>query len=192
MPLVCLEGLSLFQKMGSHALLITKHSCNAISSFWRGWPWIELYFRVVEICFISVQRLLFFFPAVACTCLCNVAPPHPFKTTWESKWEICKKTTALSSPCPCAQYTDRQLHKVKDKGRQRKASVVQWEGEIQSNGYHTNCVSSNDISLTLFWASWHISVPLRHLVFASCTHCTIFVYVLCLILPCFQMLALSS
>lgn len=170
MPLVCLEGLSLFQKIGSHALLITKHSCNAISSFWRGWPWIELYFRVVEICFISVQGLF-------------------FSSSCESKWEICKKTTALSSPCPCAQYTDRQL---KDKGTQRKDSVVQWEGEIQSNGYHTNCISSNDISLTLFWASWHISVPLRHLVFASCTHCTIFVYVLCLILPCFQMLALFS
>lgn len=77
MPLVCLEGLSLFQKIGSHALLITKHSCNAISSFWRGWPWIELYFRVVEICFISVQGLFFSSSCVYLFVQC--CPPSPIQ-----------------------------------------------------------------------------------------------------------------
>lgn len=82
----------------------------------------ELSFILEQLRSVLYQYKDFFFPAVACTCLYNVAPPHPFKITWESKWEICKKTTALSSPCPCAQYTDRQL---KDKGTQRKDSVVQ-------------------------------------------------------------------
>lgn len=48
MPLVCSEGLSVFPKMDSHALLITKHSCNGISSFKHSWIFALFLFFLSE------------------------------------------------------------------------------------------------------------------------------------------------
>lgn len=111
MPLVCSEGLSLFPKMDSHALLITKHSCNGILSFKHSWIFALFFF--LSFCLTDLQfmhvlrwlvgcmtacllRVMFCFCPVFFFLLCILptsaldSPSHPLpsvpcSTQWEAK-----------------------------------------------------------------------------------------------------------
>lgn len=82
---------------------------------------------------------------------CPLSHP-PFPPTPSGRLNGSYAETTPSSPHPSAQYADRESHKTKDKGRQRHTNVEQWQGEIHSNGYNTDSVTSNGTYLTLCWA----------------------------------------
>lgn len=74
MPPVCLEGLFSFPKKDSHELLITKHSCKAISSLEHSSLRTELYFKV-KICCGACHTFFFRFLLMAFLCK-NTTPTH--------------------------------------------------------------------------------------------------------------------
>lgn len=189
MPLVCLEGLSLFRRWAAmhYWLQNTPAMLFHLSGVAdRESSFILEYLR--SVLYRCMGFLSFSFKSVACTCLCNTAtttrptPPSEPRGRLNGRYA---KTTALSSPRPSALNTDRQSHQVEDKGGQRRTSVVRREPEIPSNAYHTNCVTSNSIS-TWFRASWHVSAPLL-----MPRVCFIFAYsfTLCLMLSSFMLTA---
>lgn len=200
MPLVCLEGLSLFPKMDSHALLIRKHSCNAISSFKHSWLWIGALFIYLfyQIHFVLSARLVDwlhdFVGVMLSPSFCPLSHP-PFPPTPSGRLNGSYAETTPSSPHPSAQYADRESHKTKDKGRQRHTNVEQWQGEIHSNGYNTDSVTSNGTYLTLCWA---LCCGRTHIcVYPVCLHLTAYVlYILysntCLLLSDFSVSTCST
>lgn len=170
MPLVCLEGLSLFRRWT--AMHYWLQNTPAMLFHLSSTADCELGFILSAlVCFIRFSLCASLW-LVAWLCLCNAfslfLPPlslsHlPFSVTPSGRLNGRYAEKTPLSLHPSAHYADRELHKTKDKGRQRKTNVEQWEGEIQSNGYYTNCVTSSSFYLTLFWALCYSSYYNTHL-----------------------------
>ena len=151
MPLVCLEGLSLFRRW------------TAMHYWLQNTP--AMLFHLSSTADRESGFTFFFFSQVefvlmcATVCVVLFSPTHPplsppFPIAPSGRLNGRYAETIPLSPHPTTQYADREMHETKDKGRQRQPNVEQWEGEVQPNGYCANSVTHNSICLTLFWALW--------------------------------------
>lgn len=87
-------------------------------------------------------------------CVCNVfllCAPLPyllFPVTPSGRLNGRYAETTPLSQHPSAQCADRELHKTKDKGRQRQISMEQWQCETQSDSFIAVSVTFNSVRPT--------------------------------------------